>query len=286
MWRSSGDPESFGLTLPDLVNEPQFTLTDIGGQLDLALAAELAGLDLDTLYAYNAGFNRWATDPGGPHRLQVPIDVSESFRKALAAVPVNERIRWQRHQITSGETISEIAEQYHTTLSSIRSANGIRGNTIRAGHYLMIPVASKALSAYTQSADARREKKQNTERSGNRIEHIVAAGESVWTIGRRYDVGIRELAAWNGMAPRDTLSIGQKLVVWTSQAAPAKPIASHGNTRKLNYIVRSGDSLYLIANRFRITIDDLGRWTKIDETKILRPGQKLTMYVDVTAQSS
>jgi len=149
----------------------------------------------------------------------------------------------------------------------------------------MIPVASKDLSAYTQSADSRREKKQNTERSGNRIEHIVAAGESFWTIGRRYDVGIRELAAWNGMAPRDTLSIGQKLVVWTRQTTPAKPIASNGKTRKLNYTVRRGDSLYLIAIRFRITIGDLVRWNKIDETKILRPGQKLTMYVDVTAQS-
>jgi membrane-bound lytic murein transglycosylase D len=50
--------------------------------------------------------------------------------------------------------------------------------------------------------------------------------------------------------------------------------------------VRSGDSLYLIANRFRITISDLVRWNKIDKNKILRPGQKLTMYVDVTAQSS
>ena len=280
------DPGAFGLTLPEMIHEPQFALADVGGQLDLALAAELAGLDLDTLYAYNAGYNRWATDPAGPHRLQLPIDVYESFNEALATVPENERVRWQRHKIKNGETLSEIAELYHTTLASIRSANGIRGNTIRAGQYLMIPVATKALSAYSQSADARREKKQNTQRSGNRVDHIVASGESFWTISRRYGVGLRELAAWNGMAPRDTLSIGQKLVVWTRQAVPGKAITSNGTTRKLNYTVRSGDSLYLIASRFRITIDDLVRWNKIDRNKILRPGQKLTMYVDVTAQSS
>ena len=280
------DPQAFGLTLPEMIHEPQFAVVDIGGQLDLALAAELAGLDLDTLYAYNAGNNRWATDPGGPHRLQLPIDVYESFTAALATVPDTERVRWQRHKIENGETISEIAELYHTTLASIRSANGIRGNTIRAGQYLMIPVASKALSAYSQSADARRERKQNTQRSGNRVDHIVASGESFWVISRRYGVGIRELAAWNGMAPRDTLSIGQKLVVWTTQSVPGKAIASNATTRKLHYTVRSGDSLYLIANRFRITIDDLVRWNKIDRNRILRPGQKLTMYVDVTAQSS
>ena len=210
----------------------------------------------------------------------------EPFVEALASVPENERVRWQRHKIKNGETISEIAEQYHTTLVSIRSANGIRGNTIRAGQHLMIPVATKPLTAYSQSADARREKKQNTQRSGNRVDHIVASGESFWSIGRRFGVGMRELAAWNGMAPRDTLSIGQKLVVLTSQAVPVKAVASNGTTRKLNYTVRSGDSLYLIANRFRITVNDLVRWNKIDKNKILRPGQKLTMYVDVTAQSS
>jgi peptidoglycan lytic transglycosylase D len=59
-----------------------------------------------------------------------------------------------------------------------------------------------------------------------------------------------------------------------------------GTTRKLRYTVRSGDSLYLIASRFRISVNDLVRWNGIDRNKILRPGQKLTMYVDVTAQSS
>jgi membrane-bound lytic murein transglycosylase D len=280
------NPAAFGLTLPAIRYEPQFVVADVGGQLDLALAAELAGLDLDTLYSYNSGYNRWATDPAGPHRLQLPVDAYESFNEALAGVPENERVRWQRHKIRNGETISEIAEQYHTTLKSIRSANGIRGNTIRAGQYLMIPVATKPLTEYSKSADARRANKQNTPHSGSRVEHLVAAGESFWTISRRYGVGVRELAAWNGTAPRDTLSIGQKLVVWTSQPVPGAAVAGNDTTRKLNYTVRRGDSLYLIASRFRITVNDLVRWNKLDKDNILRPGQKLTMYVDVTAQSS
>jgi membrane-bound lytic murein transglycosylase D len=280
------DPGALGLTLPKLVDEPQFVPAEIGGQLDLALAAELADIELDTLYAYNSGFNRWATDPAGPHRLLLPIEVAETFNEALAALPDSERLRWQRHKVRNGETISEIAEQYHTTLASIRSANGIRGNTIRAGSYLMIPMAKKPLSAYSQSADERRTKKQNTVRKGKRIDHIVAAGESFWSISRRYGVNIRSLASWNGMAPRDTLSVGQKLVVWTSESTPTQALSSNGTTRKLRYTVRRGDSLYLIASRFRISVADLIRWNNIDKGKYLQPGQKLTMYVDVTRQSS
>lgn len=280
------DPAALGISLPRLVDESQFLPAETGGQLDLALAAELAGIELDALYAFNSGFNRWATDPAGPHRLLLPVDVADSFNEALALVPEHERVRWNRHKVRSGETISEIAEQYHTTLASIRAANGIRGNTIRAGSHLMIPVASKPLSAYSQSADERRTKTQNKKRPGNRVEHIVIAGESFWSIGRRYSVSVRKLASWNGMAPRDTLSIGQKLIVWTSQTAASQAVSSNGTTRKLRYTVRNGDSLYLIASRFRISVADLLRWNNIDKTKYLQPGQKLTMYVDVTRQSS
>lgn len=280
------DPAKYGITLPELVDEPQFVITDVGGQLDLALAAELADIDLDTLYAFNAGNNRWATDPDGPHRLVLPIDVADKFVGALAAVPLNERLRWQRHKVKAGEAISQIAERYNTTISTIRSSNNLNGNMIRAGAYLMIPVATKPLSDYSQSADERRNRKQDTTRSGNRVEHIVASGESFWTISRRYGVDMIKLASWNGMAPRDTLSIGQKLVVWTKQTVPGNAVSSNGTTRKLNYTVRNGDSLYLIASRFRITVSDLVRWNNIDKNKILRPGQRLMMYVDVTAQSS
>lgn len=280
------NPEKYNLDLPDLVDEPQFVVTDIGSQVDLALAAELAGIELDTLYAYNAGNNRWSTDPAGPHRLVLPIDVADEFIAALDTVPVKERIRWKRHKVRNGEAISQIAERYNTTISTIRTANNLKGNSIRAGAHLMIPVSTKPMDEYNLSAEGRREKKQNTVRKGNRVEHIVASGESFWTISRRYDVNMNKLAAWNGTAPRDTLSVGQKLVVWTNNAVPASAVSGNGLTRKLNYTVRNGDSLYLIASRFRIKVNDLVRWNNIDKNKILRPGQKLTMYVDVTAQSS
>jgi membrane-bound lytic murein transglycosylase D len=283
------DPAKYGLTLPYVADSPQFVITDIGTQLDLALAAELAGVDVDTVYAYNPGYNRWSTDPQGPHSLVMPYAVADSFAAALAEVPSSERVRWKRHKVGNGETISEIALDYHTTIAAIRAANNMRGNTIRAGHHLMIPVASKPLNEYSKSADERLAKTQNRKRAENKVDHVVASGESFWTISQRYDITTRQLSAWNGMAPRDTLPVGRKLVVWTNaDVAPStSPSSALGNTtRKLNYTVRNGDSLYLIASRFRVSINELTRWNNIDKNKILRPGQRLTMYVDVTRQSS
>ena len=278
------DPAAHGVELPSLTLAPQFASVDIGGQLDLALAAELADIDMETLYAYNAGLNRWATDPDGPHRLLLPIAKAAAFRAALDAVPMAERVRWKRHKVASGETLSEIAENYGTTIRAVRAANELKGSTIRAGAHLMIPMSTAPLTSYTKSADVRRRDTQNRSRRGTRVDHVVAPGESFWSIGQRYGVGTRALAAWNGMAPRDTLSIGQSLVVWTSN--PPQASGSDGLTRKLRYTVRRGDSLSRIASRFRVRVNDIVRWNGIDPKHILRPGQTLTMYVDVTRQSS
>jgi len=285
------DPGQFDLTLPRVADEPQFAVTEIGSQIDLALAAELAGVDVDTVYTYNPGYNRWSTDPKGPHTLVLPVDVVDGFTAALAEVPASELVRWKRHKIREGEAISQIALKYNTTVAAIRSANNLRGNTIRAGQYLMIPVATKPLDAYSKSADARLAKTQNKQRAANKIEHVVRSGESFWTISQKYSVTTRQLSAWNGMAPRDTLPVGRKLVVWTnsdvSDTPRLSPTSALGNTtRKLRYTVRNGDSLYVIARKFRVGIDQIARWNNIDKNKILRPGQTLTMYVDVTRQSS
>ena len=285
------DPAQFNVTLPRVPDVPQFVVADIGSQIDLALAAELAGVSVDTVYTFNPGYNRWSTDPQGPHKLVLPIAVADDFNAALAEVPAKERVRWNRHLVKNGEAISQIANKYNTTVTAIRSANNLRGNTIRAGHYLMIPVATKPLSAYSKSADSRLAKTQNRQRADNKVEHIVRSGESFWTISQKYKVTTRQLSAWNGMAPRDTLPVGRKLIVWTdadvADTPRMSPTTALGNTtRKLRYTVRSGDSLYLIASKFRVTISQIARWNKIDKNKILRPGQTLTMYVDVTRQSS
>ena len=101
-------PDEYGLELPQLEDRPYFDVVELGGQMDLALIAELAGIDMDELYALNPGFNRWATDPDGPHVLSLPIDKAEPFRQALAKVDDKHRIRWQRHRIRQGETLGHI----------------------------------------------------------------------------------------------------------------------------------------------------------------------------------
>lgn len=295
------DPASHGVSLPEVANEARFAVVDTGGQIDMALAAELAEIDPDQLYALNAGVNRWATDPEGPHRLLLPSTQAERFTASLAALGERERVQWTRHRIRTGETIGGIAERYQTTAAVLREINQLRGSTIRAGDYLLIPHATQSLASYTQTVEARAERQQSTPRNGERREHVVASGDSLWSIAQKYDVDVRRLASWNSMAPGDVLSVGRHLVVWTeppariaaagaaraslSQSDAATGFAAPNRVRELTYVVRRGDSLSSIARRFRVTVGKIEQWNKGVTSKYLQPGQRLTLFVDTREQS-
>ena len=280
-------PEKYSISLHSIPDKAGFKQVKTTAQLDLALAAELAEIDLETLYTYNPAFNRWATDPDGPHSLLLPPASAEIFQANYAALPADKHLRWSRHKIKSGETLSHIAVKYNTSVKHLRSVNSIRGNSIREGKYLLIPLSSKNKSSYALSSSQRLKSTQNKKRGGSntRVNHIVQNGESFWEIAKKYNVNMHKLAKWNGMAIKDPLRKGQKLVVWTKgKNTTAKNINPNSTVRSIHYTVRNGDSLSRIASKYHVSVNDLHRWNTI-KGKYLKPGQRLKLYIDVTEQS-
>lgn len=287
------NPEQYGITLKPVPNRPYLAKVPTESQIDLALAADMAGISLEELYRLNPAFNRWATSPDGPHHLLVPVKSAERFTTELASLPASKRIKWKRHKIRDGETLGHIANQYHTTVAVLRSVNNIRGHMIRAGNNLIIPVATKQLSNYSLSAAQRSRAIRNTPQKGRKINYTVRRGDNLWDISRKYHVSVRQLAKWNGMAPRDVLREGQRLVIWwqpgktATVAGPVNFSAVTGNDtlQRIHYIVRRGDSLARISQRFNVKISQLRSWNTLPKGKYLQPGQKLTLFVDVTRQA-
>lgn len=278
------DAEQHGLTLAPLENTPVFDIVELDSQIDLAQAAALADISTQELYQLNPGFNRWATDPEGPHRLLIPVQSSDLFRKNIAQLPAEERVNWTRYKIRSGDTMSTIASRFNTTMAVIRNANKMQNNRLRAGKYLLIPTAKNQSSDYVLSQSQRFNRKQNQLAQSNRKKqtYLVKSGDSIWKISQQYKVSVRQLASWNQMAPGDPLRAGQTLVIWKTDNSTTLSRSDQQMIRKIGYKVRSGDSLARIAQKFSVSINDIKRWNKLNVNKYLQPGQRLTLYVDIT----
>ncbi|MCC2616191.1 LysM peptidoglycan-binding domain-containing protein [Aestuariibacter halophilus] len=272
--------EKYAFAWPHIDNQPVVATVDIGSQLDLALAADMAGLTLKELHALNPGFNRWATDPDGPHRLLVPLDRVSRFNDALAKTDKQQRLNWVRHKVRNGDSLLKLAKEYHTTVDVIQQVNEMRGNMIRVGDHLLVPVALKSLDSYALSQEQRLAATQSTSHGRHKLTHRVVSGDTMWDLSREFNVGVRELARWNGMAPTDPLHPGKTLVIWVDKVSDAQ--RDNAVMRSLTYTVRRGDSLARIAGKFNVRVSDIQRWNQIDPKKYLQPGQKLKLYVDVT----
>jgi membrane-bound lytic murein transglycosylase D len=92
MQRLIATPERFAVAFSPIANQPYFTRVATQGQINMKVAAQLAGMTAEELYELNPAFHRWATDPAGPHFLLLPVDRSTVFEQNLAQLSAEQRL--------------------------------------------------------------------------------------------------------------------------------------------------------------------------------------------------
>lgn len=272
--------EQYDINLKTQSHQPAFVAVDIGSQLDLAKAAELSEVSLEELFHLNPGFNRTYTPPQGPHRLLIPVDNAELFKKNLASLPADERVQWRRHQIQSGESLSTIAQQYKMQVPVIRKVNHLVNNNIRAGAYLLIPSSRSTVgnNPFSQASHINTENKDSA--------YTVKSGDNLWTIARRLKVNSKDIARWNHISLKTLLRPGQKLTIKQRNKAVQQTTQHTGARQPIHYTVRSGDSLSTISEKFNVRVADLRKWNESKLGKYLKPGQKLEIKASASQPST
>jgi membrane-bound lytic murein transglycosylase D len=277
MRRIVADPASHGLLFAPIPNQPYFAKVPTGGQLDLKVAAELAELPREELLALNPAFNHWVTDPDGPHHLLVPIDRQERLTAGIAALPPEERVRVVYHRVRKGDTLGGIADKYNVSVAMLRSTNKIRGNLIHPGQDLLVAAAPRAGDAKLAAEYAAVDPEPLRKSSSGK--HRVRRGDTLWSIAKMHGVSLDRLASTNGLNRDGTLTVGQTLKIpGTATLASTSPAAVAPSA--ITYIVRAGDTLSRIATKFRVSITDLLGWNSLSSNNVIKPGQRLVMYVD------
>ncbi len=280
------NPRRYGIQLPFIPNTPYLAKVRLKGQIDLAVAANMLGISLKQIYLLNPGYNRWATPPDTTSTLYIPLAKKTEFLTKLSRMKQQLRVRWIAYRIRPGNNLRDLAHRFHTTTAELQARNNLRGTTIYAGQTLMVPSPSARYTRYVLSQNMRLAKVQSRPHGPRKIHIRVRPGDTWWALARRYHVSVRVLARWNGMAPGNLLHPGRHLVAWVRGRAPRSanryPVSA---IQKISYVVRNGDSLSAISNRFNVSLRKLAGWNSLSLSSILHPGEHLTLFVDVRNQS-
>jgi membrane-bound lytic murein transglycosylase D len=283
MKRLMAEPERYGLEFAVIPNEPYFAVIDTNSQIDLKIAAQLAGASYDELVALNPGYNRWATDPEGPHRMLVPIDNADGFETALKTLSPDDRVRYAVHEVERRETLAGIAKQYGTSATVLAKINDLVGGKVAVGETLKIPQTGGDLPDKVLLAASRVDRPADVGgRKQQQIVYRVRAGETLSSIARRHGMPVSTLARLNNIGTADALVKGQRLVIKASSRRFRGEGSESG--RRVLYTVRRGDTVFSISKQFQVSEAQLKTWNGLNQHHQIKAGQHLVMYVDANRQ--
>lgn len=269
-------PAAYGVTLNPIANEPYFEKVASRPGLDLSRLAAMTDVEEDVLESLNPAFKRGITVEG-PQHLLVPVDKVELFSASLAMLEPEKQVQWREYRVRPGDNLHNIANRHHLTVNTLKEINKLSSNSLRVGQVLSIPGQGGAREPEQPLHQTARATASQPQR------YRVKNGDSLWRIANAHGVALSDLQRWNGLNARSTLRLGQTLEIHQGNAASAPASAATASTQRLNvthYRVRNGDSLYQIAQRFKVDVKNLQRWNPRSDARSLRPGQTLTLYLD------
>ena len=204
--------------------------------------------------------------------VEKPVEIAQHVSTVKPNVAVAKKEE-TTYKVTKGETLSSIARKFDTTQDELISLNQLASNKILAGQELKVAVQKTAVASSAVPAAA-----SGTEQPASinePVSHKVAAGESLFSISKLYNISIDELKAHNNLSTNklqqgQTLQIpGNASSVTTITVTKAKSTPAYAFHK-----VRSGETLSSIALKYNCSINDIKKWNKKSSDK-LSLGDKL-----------
>jgi len=258
------------------------------------------------IYVANIRDGLVAVDPAGKAAYEANAQaylaaldqVEGEVRTAIASIPPDMRLWWRYHTVQSGDTVASLARSFHTTAKQIEEANHLDGSVLDADQKLVIPVAPGRHPEIDTATYARRITR-----------YKVRHGDTVESVAENFGVSPQMLRRWNGL--RGSRLSGRRVLALhlpitpshdadftasrpkskkTTQTASSKPPATKsaeieriGPGAKaekaeaivVHHKVRTGETLYSIANYYKTTVAALKRDNR--NIAVLRPGMILTI---------
>lgn len=209
------------------------------------------------------------TDRGSVNGINGSVDrdlyTEEIFLNENSEIPNNNENEFPKntesieYTVQSGDTLSAIARRYGTTVQELVDINQIQNpNLIYPGEKLRILTNSTMPGT--------------EERGTGSITYTVRRGNTLSQIARAYHVSVQHIVEINDIPDPDLIYPGQKLRITESDVTDLSPV---DNTIQVYYVVKDGDTLYGIARRFGITLNEILQYNDIPNPNLIYPGQTI-----------
>jgi len=247
-------PDAFGFGEIQKADSLSFEKVIVDDCIDLAILAECAETDLETLRDLNPELTQWCTPPNYKgYQLRIPYGKTAVFTENYAKIPDEKKFDFAIHTIRRGETLSKIAGKYKVTSAVLLEVNKLtKSKRLKVGTTLVIPVKSNSASAIVE---AQKKKELADLQRYNRIKEegrkVAAAGVSV-----------------NGAnSPQ------------RRKARATQTTYEPKGREKVTYRVQSGETIGHIAEWFNVRASHIRNWNNIPYGKHIYPGQRLAIWV-------
>ena len=226
--------------------------------------AKLYNVSVDELKKQN-GLTDGKIKPGQEIKITQP---TETLASAVEPVkPVN-TVKAISHKVKKGESLFLIAQNYNVSVDELKKLNNLTVGKIKPGQTIKINQPTETLASVKESA--------KTVSTTKTITHKVKSGESLFIIAQNYNVSVEELKKVNNLTvgkikPGQIIKINQPTETLASAKESVKTVST---TKTITHKVKSGESLFLIAKNYNVSVDDLKKLNNLSDGKI-KPGQEI-----------
>ncbi|MEE9554316.1 MAG: LysM peptidoglycan-binding domain-containing protein [candidate division Zixibacteria bacterium] len=197
-------------------------------------------------------------------KLMIPVPPGKSVASKTAAKNKVKKSANGKYLVRYGDTLWDIAQAHGMSVSQLRRLNNLSSNRIYAGRELVI------------SHDSKKE----ISSSGSMSKYTVRRGDNLWKIASKFGTTVSRIKRANGLVSNEIYP-GNRLKVPSGGSSNALAVSGADKTRSdyVYYTIRRGDTLWEIAKKHGVDIDDLASWNKIRSKSRLYPGEKLKIYL-------
>ena len=251
------NPEKYGITLPNIPYDSVVQKITIPGQVEILALSEFLEIKPELLYKLNAGYTKWASAPKDESIFFIPKEKYFLFSSEKNPFNKTNDINWISHTVNKGDNLWDLAIKYDTEVDVIKEVNYLNNDLLSINDNLLIPLGKT--------------------KSNNFIPYemyIVSEGDTLWSIAKKYNLNVNNLARMNSLNKNEYLQLGQQLSIGN------KNIYRNMESKKrtILYSVKQGDNLFKISELFDVTISSIEEINKFSNPTLM-PGQIIKIAI-------